>query len=141
VTTARESSEQHLGKHTLRFEPPDVYCITFVGDVSASEMIEYHAALTRFAEGKRWLLAVGDLSRTASFSAEARRELVHLPPFVRGVGTFGMSTQVRLAVSLVYKAFTLLRRNSDTTVAFVETEAEARAWVAERRRELERSDT
>jgi hypothetical protein len=141
VTNTPESSEQYLGKHILRFEPPDAYRIALIGVVSGKEMADYNVEIARYAEGKRWLLAICDMTRTASFTPQARRETLHLPLNVRGVAVFGVSAKLRLPLTIVYKAFTLVRRNINTPLGFLENEAEARAWIDQRRREIERGDS
>jgi len=138
VTDARESSEIYVGKHVIRFEQPDAYSVALIGNVSGSDMVQYNAEIARYAEGKRWLLVVADMTRTTSFSPQARRETVHIPLAIRGVAMFGVSARLRIPLTILYKAFSLVRRKISTPMAFVETETEARAWVAERRRELER---
>lgn len=131
--------EQHIGAHVFRFEPPDVCQITWVGDISERDMLDYYAAVTRFGEGKRWILAMIDMTRVGKATHQARQVGSRSPQIIRGAVIFGASFQQRMATSLLYRAATLFRGKSEVTLGFAETEAHAREWVAGRRQELERA--
>lgn len=76
-----------------------------------------------------------DMSRVGTISPEARliarAEAGHLP--LRGTAVFGASFHHRVIALLANKAATLLKKDHQP-IAFFATEAEARAWIDERRR-------
>jgi hypothetical protein len=79
-----------------------------------------------------------DLSRVKSFSADARTISKEGADGVRSRGTamFGASPTLRILSSLVIRAHDLFYKKADHPVRFFDTEAEARAWLVERRRAL-----
>jgi hypothetical protein len=137
---ARGGHEERISKHILRLEPPDVFHTTFIGDISATDMVQYYAAITRFAEGKRWVLGMIDMTLVGTSTHEARQAGSHSPRIIRGSVMYGASFKQRMGTSLLYRAATLFRDKSEVTLGFVDTEAQAREWVAERRMELERGE-
>lgn len=128
-----------VGAHTMRMELPDVVFFTFVGDVSAAEGPVLLGEWQRFAEERPWTLVLVDLRRSGKIAPEARRLSVRLPLKGRGTAAFGGGFAQRALATLLIKAYELLRPEADSPMIFVETEAEARAWLRERRRALERA--
>jgi hypothetical protein len=129
--------ELRFGAHILRFEPPDLYLSIRDGDVSAAEMSTTIDAINRFAEGKRWILAIVPMERHGATSMEARRHLLRITPRLRGAAYVGASFQQRMAVTGVTDERNAPRHGADAPMVFVATEEEARVWIAARRRFLE----
>jgi hypothetical protein len=120
-----------VGAHTARFEPPDLYIFTRVGTVSAAEHARVAEELSRFAQGKRWVFAIVHVVSMGSASVEARRVVERrILPLLSAAAYILSNPAHRMALAALY-------RPSGTPVAFVETEAEARAWVDAQRRMLE----
>ncbi|HVK67193.1 MAG TPA: STAS/SEC14 domain-containing protein [Polyangium sp.] len=122
-------------KHTVFFEPPDTAVWRFVGDISETEMRELTSREKSLIAGRPYLLKLVDLSRTGTVSAGARRagaEKVHDVP-VLGVAVFGAHFAIRVLADLVVRAGSFLRRIDAVPTRYFATEAEARAWLAERR--------
>jgi len=92
----------------------------------------------RMAEGKEYILVLTDLSRMTGLSAGARRCAAQgsIDSPVRGIASFGVKPTLRVISSVVFKAINLLRGSNSAPFAFVATEAEARAWIEARRREI-----
>lgn len=124
-----------IGKHRLRLEPPDIMFVTNDGDVSAEEATAISAQLEAFAQGKDLLLVLFNVERGKSVAPQARKEIVdsmsRLP--VGGVAMVGAAFSQRVLATLMSKAMLLLHPAAPP-LRFFSTEAEARAWLSERRR-------
>lgn len=134
---ADEPYEVRLGAHILRFEPPDLYLSIRNGDVSVAEMSDTTDEINRFAEGKRWILAIIPMKRHGATSMAARNHLLRITPLLRGAAYVGASLQQRMAITGVTGDRNAPRKGADAPTTFVATEEEARAWIAARRLELE----
>lgn len=88
-----------------------------------------------FAKYGRALLLT-DATRNVSVSAEARRMLAEWSKTHRVVtAIFGPGITTRAMLTLITRAMNLLGKNTEKA-AFFATEAEARAWLDEQRREF-----
>jgi hypothetical protein len=131
-----ELDEIRAGGHVIRFEPPDLIYAILDGDVSGTDVVTSMEAVNRFAEGKRWVLCIADMTRAASLMRAARRLAMSLTPVYLGTAIIGASPQMRLVGSMLNRARNVLLRGREIPIEFVDTEEEARAWVAVRRLEL-----
>ncbi len=128
------------GGSFVRFEPPDLCIGTFVGDITPEDMAAMFDDLRRFSRGRPHVLTLADLTRCGTLSAAARKAAADagkgLP--VRGAAVVGASFQMRMFATLMTRALNLFNGASDTynPLRFFDTEAEARAWLAERRRSV-----
>lgn len=128
--------EVRAGEHRIRLESPDLVFVTMVGDVTTEEAIILGGEWERFAEPLPWTLVLADLRRMGAHSPGARKLSIN-PKFKgRGTATLGATFAQRTMATLLSKAFLLLYPKTDVPNVFVETEAEARAWLAERRKVL-----
>ena len=129
--------EQDAGSF-VRFEPPDICFAAFVGDVDASLMRRMNEDLVRIAHNKRHIFLLMDHSRTGSITPEARKLAIEATknlPIVGGA-SFGASFPVRVITLLLARAHMLFRKETDQVLYFFRDEAEARAWIDERRRAI-----
>jgi hypothetical protein len=124
--------EWQLGQHILRVQPPDIVEIIFIGDVSGAEMEAMNEKPRAFLESGRYFSLL-NLEQLGSLSAEAKQK-IRAAPFSRGVAAFGASFQTRIMVSLLGKVYSMIKRGAIPPVLFVNTEQEAHAWIAERRK-------
>lgn len=131
-----EKSQKKFGAHTIYFEPPDVYLTILVGVVSGPEMSERNAAIAQFAEGKLWVLGIADL-RAGTLTPEARRAASTLTPISRGTAFLCENPRQQMSLSLLATARGAILSSHVDDLGFFATEAEARAWIAERRKALE----
>lgn len=119
-------------------ELPDLCIWRLVGDVTERDIERLFAAQTTFAAGKAQIFVLVDLSRVRSVSPKARAAGAQsrgvLP--VRGIASCGGSFGIRALASLVARAAKLLSGQADSAFEAFETEAEARRWFADRRRQL-----
>lgn len=122
----------------VRFEPPDLCVSAFIGDTDAAEMRHMNEELRRLTEGLDHVFLLLDQTRAGSVTAEARKlgvEGTKGIPVVEAAA-FGASFQVRVVITLVVRVLKLLRGEKRELIHFFATEAEARAYLAERRRAL-----
>jgi hypothetical protein len=130
---AGESYEVMIGAHSLRLESPDFYHATYVGDVSGDDALAVARELDRFAQGKPFILGIIDATRMGATSPEARRAMLKMTPLNRGSVCLGVSAPLRLVGSIISRAYRLVHRGVDQPFVYVDTEDQARAWIAERR--------
>lgn len=125
-----------LGQHEVRFEEPDLLWVSIRGDLSAEETRRLAEYTLEVAAHREHLLVVADLSALREISSDARREMAARTSEVpyRGMAFFGGSFQARLIAKLVVGAMNVFSsRSRDNPICFLEGEAEARAWIEERR--------
>ena len=113
--------------------------MAFVGDVDASAVRTINEGIWRAAHDKPYIFLLMDHSRARSISPEARKLAVDGTKDLRvaGAASFGASFTVRVVASLLARAHTIFRKETGQVLHFFRDEAEARAWIAERRRALE----
>ena len=128
-----------IGKHQVRFEPPDVYFTRLDGDVSADDVrmqLEgLHALAQRAGHAIYWL---ADVRNMGTIAPEGRRAMAaasstEVREALAGSATFGAGFSKRMLVTLTARAVRLLHPDKLRPLAFVETEAEARAFINEKR--------
>lgn len=133
-----QQRQGHLNA-TLRFEPPDLLVATLLGELDASDTGRITAEARRVAVGRSWALLLCDISRITGLTSEARRTAADgfrsVP--VRGIAFWGGDSRGRAQGTLMGHAMNLLsNRRDECPLRFFSSEAEARAWLAQRRDEL-----
>lgn len=133
------TDEPYSGPSVFRFEPPDVVHVATVGDVSGDEMAALLREMGRLAAGREHFFLLDDISQIGKISPEARKlateEVDSLK--MRGIAVFGAKFSQRVIATLLARLLTLFGKFGDRPVVIVETEAQARAWIEARRRELQ----
>ena len=128
----------YTGPSVFRFEPPDIVYVETVGDVTEAEMGALLREMGRLTAGREYFFLLDDISRVGKISPEARKrasdEVDALP--LRGIAVFNATFSQRVIATLLARLLTLFGKFGDRPVVIVETEAQARAWVEARRREL-----
>ncbi len=121
-------------------EGEDVCRWVIAGDIDAPEVRRLVAQQKAVMEGAPYFIQLVDMSRVGRVTPEARKVSVEKQRDVNVVGTaiFGASLHVRMIAQLAIKASAVLgyAKAGDTPAQFFATEAEARAWIAARRREV-----
>lgn len=132
-------SELRFGAHLFRWEPPDLAYVAYCGDLGGPTSAAMSQASRRFTLGKPRVLILIDMSRIGRIAKEVRRVSAEGSKdlAVRGTAIVGASPHQRVLANLVSRGVALLYGKSDNPTRFFTTEAEARAWIAERRRELD----
>ena len=129
-----------IGRHTTFFEPPDILFMRLSGPVSEEEAKEIDRVHLAWAAGHPRVFFLLDLSGLESIDPEGRKDasrtVRELP--LAGVAIYGAPMKARVLAKLVFTAMNLFKASSADRfpIEFVDTEAEARAWIEERRREL-----
>lgn len=126
-----------IGNHEVIFEEPDVLLFRVSGDVTEREAIQFCDELVSLTRAARRVFFLVDVTRGGTIDSSARRRLAEgmRPVPNRGSVFVGADFRTRVLLQMVIHAIRLLTGRSNPA-GFVETEAEARAWVDARRRQL-----
>lgn len=132
------SAEFWIGRHFFRWEPPDLGYVRYEGDMDAASMLAYSEQSRVYTTNKPRVFLIVNTSKLGRFSAEARRMSADGSKglALRGIAVIGASRAIRVIAELVSRGMDILNRNNDNPTRFFETEAEARAWIDTRRRDL-----
>lgn len=128
-----------FGRSTVTFESPDTTVWRFRGDLSEEAMRTLTFREKQLIEGQPYLLKLVDMTQAGTISAGARKagaEKVHAIP-VLAVAIFGANFAIRVLANLVIRAGSLMRKIDTVPTQFFETEMEARAWLGNKRTELQ----
>jgi len=126
-----------FGKHQHRFEPPDLYFVRTIGDVSADDTLTQIDALQslwkRTGHSLFWL---ADVRKMGAFMPEARRVMAQasktdVREALRGSAVFGAAFSTRVVITLLVRSVRLLNPSKLRPLAFVETEDEARVFLVQ----------
>jgi hypothetical protein len=128
-----DAYEKPIGSHVFRFEPPDIIFTKIEGILSADDVRAICDEVSYVSRSQNLLFTVTDMSSMAGIAPDARGAVRNLP-VVHGVAIVGVNFQLRLVLQFINKAYTMWKRGADAPMVFYATEAEAREWVAERRR-------
>jgi hypothetical protein len=128
--------EHLIGTHTIRIEG-DMIFSSVQGAFTVEDSTAYFLVVEQvLAEHGRYFMLV-DMSRADTIPAETRRvsaEFAKDHPSA-GVVVWGSNFAVRVLFTLVMRAARILKPDT-VPLAFVRSEREARAWVAEQRTSL-----
>lgn len=132
-------SNPMIGKHVTILEDPDILFMRLVGPVTAEEGKEINRLHREFGLEREHVFFLVDLKDLEGIHPDVRKEageiLKELP--LRGAAVYQASFKARVLAKLILTAMNLFRPESEKApIEFFDTEAEARAWIEERRREL-----
>jgi len=128
-----------FGSHWHRFEPPDLYFSRVNGDISGEDMLTQIDAMQKLAERLGHpIVCLSDVRNMRVFSPQARQaaagmSATEMPAALRASAVFGAAFTTRVMVSLLVRAVGVLNPKTIRPLAFVETEAEARAFLDKHR--------
>lgn len=110
----------------------------FVGDIDAPVMLRMNEQLRRAAGGLEHVFLLVDQSRAGAVTAEARRLSVEGTKDlnIADSAVVGASFHMRVIMSLAVRVVNLIRKKKVQLPGFFATEADAREYIAERRRIL-----
>lgn len=133
------SSYPMIGKHVTAFEEPDIIFMHLSGPVSAEEGAEINRLHRELGMGRDHVFFLVDLKELDGIHPSVRKEsgetLKELP--LRGAAIYQASFKARVVAKLIITAMNLFRSEDDKApIEFFDTEAEARAWIEMRRREV-----
>jgi len=120
-----------IGRHLLRFEPPDLVISAPVGALSLAEANEVWAFLVRKTKGLTTFYWIADISKMVRFSNGSTQSTPkELVPKLRAFAIVGGTFRQRTMVSLVLRASRLLGNwSSDFRAEFFADEPSARTWI------------
>lgn len=124
-----------LGPHRVSFEAPDLVRLVIVGPLDMKLLRDVDALAHELQERYPVLYLVLDARQCTGFTAEVRKHVGEDPkgtPFA-GVVMFGASFAMRTLATSMNHAAQLLRHGGHKPFALVESEAEAKTWVAGQR--------
>ncbi len=131
-----ESYSLQIGRSFMRFEPPDVGFVSYVGDLTGDVVVKMNTSLEWASKRVGYIYLMVDLGRAGEVSEEARvgglRGMRALNP--RATAVFGADFHVRVIASLITKAASLIDARVKGPVSFFAGEREARVWLNEIRR-------
>jgi len=132
--------EANIGKQTTFYEPPDIFFLKLNGHVNWEEGSEINRRHREWGQNLDRVFFLIDLSTLDRIDPEVRKDatstLAALPP--RGMVGFNAPIKAKVIAKLIFTALNLFSNKADNVpLHFTSTEAEARAWIEERRRELD----
>jgi hypothetical protein len=132
--------EPNIGNQTTLFEPPDIIFLKLRGACSLEEGTEINRRHREWGKTVDRVFFLIDLSELDRIDAEVRKDatrtLAEVP--LRGMVGYSAPIKARVIAKLIFTALNLFSNKADRIpLHFTATEAEARAWIAERRRELD----
>lgn len=132
---ANPANEFFVGPHFWRWEPPDIGYLRYDGDMTGELSTELTERSRAFTLGQPIVFLLVDVTRIGKVSAEARARSGQGAKDLnlRGTIIVGASASIRIVVGLVTRAIELVHGNKENPTRFFDTEAEARAWIAQRR--------
>lgn len=128
----------YVGTTTIHLEPPDIVRLKAEGDLSAEDMARIFAEITRLTVTQSRYFVLTDISGLGKISPDARKRASEQIDTLRvcGGAAFGATFPQRVLVTLLSRVLSLFGNFADRPLVIVETEAQARAWIEARRREL-----
>jgi hypothetical protein len=131
------NEEFRVSQHIVKYELPDIVFLKFIGDITGPDVSEITAACKPWMIDHEYLLLLVDLSDMGRALPDARTAGKEKGEYeMRGTAFFGASPRIRILVNLVVSALNILLKRIDNPVRFFATEAQARAWLSERRKIL-----
>lgn len=138
------SETLRIGKQSTHFEEPDIIYMKMVGDVTAEEGLAINSKHTEYAQGRNLLFYLIDFSELDSVPAPVRKAasqtIKEFP--LEGLAIFQAPLKARVLAKLILTAMKLFKGQeaAGAPVAFLDSEEEARAWIAKRREEVQQQN-
>jgi hypothetical protein len=128
---------KRIGDHVVGFEAPDLCVVRFGETLAYEDGLAVYEEELRLAEEHGAIFVLADLTGVRSITAEARKIAAELKtsPQILGVANFGVSFRLRVLAKLVVTLRRLAGQQIDGLLFMGASEADARAWIAERRLE------
>lgn len=137
LTITRMAKEMKIGTHLLRIEG-DTVLTRYVGVPKYEDICSIHAEFDRVLDEQGRLFVINDMHQSGLPSAETRRFIATwgATHAVAGVANFGASLTIRVLQELILRAMALVGKKPPVEVVHCDSEADAFAWIAVRRRQL-----
>lgn len=132
--------EPNIGNQTTFFEAPDIIFLKLRGACVWEEGSEINRRHREWAKGLDRVFFLIDLSELDRIEPEVRKDatrtLAEVP--LRGMVGFSAPIKAKVIAKLIFTALNLFSNKADRVpLNFTDTEEQARAWIADRRRELD----
>ena len=128
---------QQIGLHRVEGEGPDLLILRASGDVSAEEARRLILIDRELAQKNGYSLILIDARGGSRFGAGARQAMFAAmqqhPGYIGSTAIFGLNGPLVLLMKLVLRAVSLLGTSFDDEMQIFSTEAEGRAFLAQRR--------
>ena len=137
MTKVDTSKLKRIRDHLIGFEPPDLCIVRFGETLTADDGRAVYEEELRLAKEHGDIFVLADWKRLRTITPEARKLSAEIvtPPCLLGVAGFGVSFQARVLATLVVSLRRLAKRPVEGHLFMGADEAEARAWIAERKRD------
>jgi len=122
--------EEKSGAHVVRWEPPDLFVVRFIGPLSADELVGV-GDIFRKQTGRFYVII--HTAELGSFTSAAKKAIKAVP-LAAGLAIVGASRQMQLMLSLLNKVYMMVNFGKNSPITFVATEDEALRWVADLRK-------
>lgn len=124
-----------FGAHRMWLEG-DVARIAHEGLVSLAEAQLAYSQVVRWHKGGKVQYLLVDMSRMLPYEPAVRRWLaMDAPPLIlRGIAMVGMNTSLRIVISLLNRALSLVGKSLPATVFAANSVEEAKAWFDQDRK-------
>jgi hypothetical protein len=128
-----QPQEYRIGRHQARFEPPNLLCVAWEGEVSAADMKAVYDLIESLASPS--LLVLNDASRVSAITAGTRQVSAMDPRLrqIRAIASVVPRFHIRVMVMMIARAVSLFHKELPLQSAFFDTAAAARAWLASQR--------
>src|ERR1700674_447757 len=132
--------EPKIGKQNTLFEPPAIIFLKLCGTCTweeGSEINRRHREWGKTADRIFYLIDLAELDRIdPEVRKDATKTMAEVP--TRGMVGFSAPIKAKVIAKLIFTALNLFSNKADRVpLNFTDTEEQARAWIAERRRELD----
>jgi hypothetical protein len=129
-----------IGNQITYLEPPDIIVLKLHGGVTWEEGSEINRRHREWGKTLDRVFLLIDLAELDRIDPEVRKDatstLAAVP--LRGMVGYSAPLKARVIAKLIFTALNLFSNKADRIpLHFTHTEAEARAWIDERRRELD----
>jgi hypothetical protein len=128
-----------IGNQMSYFEEPDTIVMRLVGQVTSEEGLAINEKHREYVQGRSSVFYLIDFSQLDTVPAPVRKAasqtIKEFP--LHGLAFFQAPLKARVVAKLIVTAMKLFRgAGADTPIVFLDTEEEARAWIAKRREEV-----
>lgn len=126
-------TREQFGRQLTACEEPDIIYLKLVGDVTDEEVKAVNDMNLAFARGRARVFYLVDMSELATLSSSVRKaaiEALNQMP-LQGLSIYQAPLTARVLAKLIITGMRLFGKN--IPLQFSDSEAEARAWIAQRR--------
>jgi len=137
MTRIPESDWHYIGKHSVRFEAPDIVYSRPDGDMSVAEFKELMAFVAALPQPKNGFFGLLDVSKGGRQDPAALKlpEVREHTRNHRAIAYFNTKFYHRTVIEIFQRVAKVLKLGgNDVPVKVWDTEAEARAWIEELRK-------